>query len=156
MRVFYLKKSNFPAERREFVRKSRLQSVNHPRYNVKLIYFICTNGTVCTTTSTRGQSVYFLHINGALYICIFSSVIYTQSIYERQINRFWNFSLFYRKQNIFNINNQVAQVGRYSLIILRSMYALVSCTVQAARLKTYKSLERNELIFFWHHVQANE
>jgi hypothetical protein len=27
-------------------------------------------------------------------------------------------------------------------------------SLQAATLKTFKSLERNELIFFWHHVQV--
>ncbi len=29
-------------------------------------------------------------------------------------------------------------------------------SLQAATLKTFKSLERNELIFFWHHVQVNK
>jgi hypothetical protein len=35
------------------------------------------------------------------------------------------------------------------------MYFFNFKSLQAATLKTFKSLERNELIFFWHHVQVN-
>ncbi len=44
---------------------------------------------------------------------------------------------------------------KVNIYTIGSIYVLFNYkSLQAATLKTFKSLERNELIFFWHHVQV--